>query len=293
METVAVTGGNGTIGSRLLAHLAEHGYRTADLARGSRRETVSDRYLRTDLLDPGDVYGSLAAVAPDAIVHVGTIPAPGSNPGHTVFESNVMSSYYVLEAAAALGIDRVALASSINVVGSVYQAAPMDVRYLPVDEAHPVTPRDPYAMGKHAMEVTADGFGRRPDGPTTIASLRYPLVATDTQLREAFVDADRTYGTEATRTPPGHREELFTYVHIDDGVAAARRAIEADYEGHEAFWITAADTTLTTPTAEVVPEAYPDADVRASFDGTDGIVDCGKAERLLGWTPARRWRELD
>lgn len=84
-----------------------------------------------------------------------------------------MSAYHVLEAAADLGLESVVLPSSINVMGAVFQEAPTDVRYLPVDEDHPLTPRDPYALGKQTTEAIGDGFGRRPAGPT-ISSVRYP-----------------------------------------------------------------------------------------------------------------------
>jgi len=71
LDTIVVTGGNGTVGSAILAHLNEHGYTTVNLARGRRRETASDRYVRTDLLDAGETYGALAKADADAIVHVG------------------------------------------------------------------------------------------------------------------------------------------------------------------------------------------------------------------------------
>jgi len=251
LETVAVTGGNGKIGRAILGELNGDGYHTVNLARGKRREERSDEYRTTDLLEPGGVYGSLAAADPDAVIHMGTIPAPTNNPGHAVYESNVMSSYVLVEAAGALGIDRVRPASSISALGSVYPHAPMEVYYRPVDEDHPRTPRDPYAMGKHALEVTADGFGRRPDAPDSIVSLRYPWVATGEELRERYVGRERSLGADDVADPPGHRDELFAYLHIEDGAAAARQAIEADVGGHEVLWTVAEDTTLTTPAAEV------------------------------------------
>jgi nucleoside-diphosphate-sugar epimerase len=289
MDTVAVTGGNGKIGEAILRDLVEHGYRAVNVARGSRREEVADEYRRTDLLDAGEVYGSLAAAGADAVIHMGTIPTPTSNPGFRVFESNAMSTYHVLEAATELDLEAVCLASSINVMGGVFQAAPMDVRYLPVDEDHPVTPRDPYAIGKHAIEVTADGFGRRPDAPQ-VASLRYPWVATESELRERFVDADRTMGADLPDV--GARDDLFAYLHIEDGARIARRAVEADLAGHERFWAVADDTSVDVPTDEVVERCFPDAAVRTPVAGHEAIVDTSKAADLLGWRPEHSWRDL-
>lgn len=59
IETIAVTGGNGQIGRSIVAHLNDCGYHTINIARGKQREEKSDQYIRTDLLDPGNVYGSL------------------------------------------------------------------------------------------------------------------------------------------------------------------------------------------------------------------------------------------
>jgi len=290
IERVAVTGGNGRIGEATLREFADHGYETVDLARGGRREDVSDQYLTTDLLDPGEVYGSLAASDADAVVHMGTIPHPESHPEHVTFESNAMTTYHVLEAAAALDLEAVALASSINVMGASYQDAPTEVAYLPIDEAHPLTPRDPYALGKHAAEVVADGFGRRPDAPQ-VASLRYPWVATPEELRESFAEVDRTL--PAIRDQPyAGRSVAFSYLHLEDAAAVARRAVEADFEGHEPFWTVAADTSAAVPSERLADECFPDAQRREPLEGHDALISVEKAERVLDWTPERSWREF-
>ena len=255
IERVAVTGGNGKIGEATLREFADHGYETVDLARGGRREDVSDQYLTTDLLDLGEVYGSLAASDADAVVHMGTIPHPESHPEHVTFESNAMTTYHVLEAATALDLEAVALASSINVMGASYQDAPTEVAYLPIDEAHPLTPRDPYALGKHAAEVDR-----------TLPAIR-----------------DQPYAG---------RSVAFSYLHLKDAAAVARRAVEADFEGHEPFWTVAADTSAAVPSERLADECFPDAQRREPLEGHDALISVEKAERVLDWTPERSWREF-
>lgn len=291
IETVAVTGGNGRIGEAILADLADEGYQVVNVARGKRREEVSHQYLRTDLLDAGNVYGSLAESDADAVIHMGTIPAPYSNPGYEVYESNVMSTYHVLEAATGLDLEAACIASSINAMGSSYQEAPMEVDYLPVDESHRLTPRDPYATGKHALEVTCDGFGRQETDPVTISSLRYPWVAREDELRERFADADRSLDAVGEDTTGG-RNELFAYIHISDAAEIARKAIEADFEGHERFWAVAADTSVDAPTREVAERSYPEAESRKSFSGRETLASIDKARDLLDWEPEYSWTDL-
>lgn len=290
IERVAVTGGNGRIGTAILEAFGEHDYHTVDLARGKRREEVADEYRTTDLLDAGEVYGAFAASDADAVVHMGTIPSPTSHAGHTTFESNAMSAYHVLEAATALGLEAVVLPSSINVMGADFQEAETDVRYLPVDEDHPLTPRDPYALGKHTTEVLGDGFARRPDTPQ-VASLRYPWVATSEELRGAYAETDRSLAG-IRDADWGGRSTLFSYLHLDDAASIARRAIEADLDGHEAFWAVAADTNAATPSDRLVAEFFPGAEVRGKFDEFESLISTEKARDLLDWEPERSWREL-
>lgn len=289
MNTVAVTGGNGQLGSALLGELANRGYRTVNLSRGVRRESVADQYLRTDLLDAGEVYGSLARADPDAVAHFGTIPRPDETPSHVTFRSNAMTPYHVLEAAGDLGIETVVLASSLSAMGAGFEDE-VDVRYLPVDEDHPLTPTNPYGLGKQVAEVVGDGFGRREQAPTTVASLRFPIVMDDEELRTIFAEADRTpSGVRSAGFFETARKTLFAYLHRDDAVALAVRALMAEFEGHEVIFGAAPDTTIDAPSSELA-DLY-DATVRIPFEGYERLITTEKAEQLLDWQAERSWRD--
>jgi nucleoside-diphosphate-sugar epimerase len=293
MDTVAVTGGNGEVGRAVLDHLGDHGYRTVNLNRGKRGEAIADAYFTTDLTDAGETYGSLARSDADAVVHLGMIPTPDRTPEYVTFESNAMSTYHVLEAAASLGIDTVALASSLSALGAGFEDDPVDVRYLPVDEEHPLAPTNPYGIGKQVLEVVADGFGRADGPPTTISSIRFPWVTSDEAMRETFAAADRSL--DALREAGVFhtaRNTLFTYLSIDDAARVVRRAVEADFGGHERFFAVADDTTAALPTAGVVERLYDDADIRSSLSGHESLISNEKAGEVLGWTAERSWREL-
>lgn len=292
IDTIAVTGGNGKIGEAILEHLSDHGYETVNVARGKQREDISDRYVTTNLLDAGDTYGALAKYDADAVIHMGTIPNPYSNPDFRVYESNVLSAAHVLEAADGLGMESVCLASSINALGSEHQERQADVRYIPVDEKHPQTPDDSYGIAKHAMEVTAAGFGRRPSCDLTISSLRYPWVTTDAEMREAFIETDRSLDVLSDVHPATGRDVLFSYLAMADATSIARKAVEAEFEGYETFWAVAGDTTADPKTMALVEEFYPEAVVRNTPEGHETLFDLSKAETLLGWEPQRTWRDL-
>ena len=291
--TVAVTGGNGSVGRAVIAHLTDEGFRTVNVNRGKRDESPADAYVQADLTAPGEVYGALAKADADAVVHLGMIPTPERHPGHVVFESNAFSAYAVLEAAEGLGVDTVVLASSLCAIGAGYEPEPRKPPYLPVDEDVPPEPSTSYGVGKLALEVAADGFGRRRKAPSTVVSARFPWVATDGALRERFVESDRSVaGLRDAGLFESTRNSLFSYVHAADAARFVRLAVESDARGHERFFLSAPDTAVDEPTADLVAEHYSDASVRADFEGYDSLIGVEKASARLGWKPERSWRDL-
>lgn len=290
IETIAVTGGNGKIGKAILKDLSKSGYQTANLSRGKRRERISDVYITTNLLDAGETYAALAKSNSDAVIHMGTIPDPYNHPQFKTFESNTLSAVHILEASESLGFESVCLASSINAIGAEHQERRPEIEYLPVDEEHPRTPDDIYGIAKHAMEVTADGFGRRPASDLTISTLRYPWVPNENEIEEHFTKANRTLTALRNDNPWSGQEVLFSYIHIDDATRIARKAVEADYQGHETFWAVASDTTAEAATEILVDEFFPGVEQREEFGEFETLFDLSKSERLLQWTPEHSWR---
>jgi len=290
IRTVAVTGGSGTIGSEIVAVLNEEGYRTVNLDRRRSEDGTADEFVRVDLLDAGETYGALGRWEADAVVHMGTIPDPTSDPGHVTYESNVMSSYVVTEAATELGLEAVCLASSVNAHGWSFQECPPEIDYLPIDEAHRVSPRDPYGVAKHVVEVTADGFGRTAGPPARLATLRFSSAHDDAYLRR-LAERELTIEDLHERYDPGDSPG-FRYLHVRDAATLAVRTIQADYTGHETFWAVAPDSTVDVPTERLLEEFYPDTEVRRPLSGTDGLFDVSKAREMVGWEPSRSWRDL-
>jgi nucleoside-diphosphate-sugar epimerase len=287
IDTVLVTGATGRIGPAVVDRLSRT-YRVVGNSRSGG--DVGDAHLRGDMTDPGDAYGVLARSDADAVVHLGMLSNPTEAPGHVTFESTVGSSYLVLEASEALGVESVVLASSMSALGTGFDPDPVRLSYLPVDEDHPLTPRDPYGLAKQVMEVTADGVGRRVDAPT-ITSLRVPWMPRPADVQRTFVEADRSI--EALREHDSFhsiRNTLFAYLHVDDAADLVAHAVEADHAGHEAVWAAAADTTVDLPTRDLLAEEYPDVDTTREFAGYESLVSVEKARELLGWEPQRSWR---
>jgi nucleoside-diphosphate-sugar epimerase len=223
---------------------------------------------------------------------MGTITNPRHDPGHVTYESNVMSTYNVLEAAEELGLEAVSIASSVNAHGWSFQAAPPEIEYLPIDEEHAVSPRDPYGLAKRVLEVTAEGVARRDTSPDRIATLRISSAHTDEDLAE-MAAKDPTLEDLREQYEPGDNP-TFRYLHVRDAARLAVRAIEPDgeYDGHETVWAVASDTRVDVPTEDLLEAFYPDTEVRAPLSGSDGLFDVSKARDLVGWEPERSWRTL-
>jgi hypothetical protein len=63
------------------------------------------------------------------------------------------------------------------------------------------------------------------------------------------------------------------------------------HAGLEAFVIAADDTVMSTPSAELMAQVFPEVESRTEVPGTAALCSLDKARRLLGWTPRHHWRD--
>jgi UDP-glucose 4-epimerase len=207
----------------------------------------------------------------DGIMHFGAIPGPHGHPPGVVYANNTIGSHNVLTAAAALGIKRVCMASSVNAVGGI-DSRRGRFDYFPVDEKHPTYAEDDYSLSKWVMEQQGDMFGRRyPD--MTLSSLRFHALTPGKPESEAAL---------VTAEAPVARN-LWGWTWIDEGARACELALLADYTGHETFFIIAPKTHSPIPSRELAAHAFPEVPIRGNLDGHAGFFDCSKAEHLIGW----------
>jgi nucleoside-diphosphate-sugar epimerase len=275
MKSIVVTGGSGRAGRAVIPELREAGYEVRNV---DQKPAESGRLYRADVADLGQTVAALQGA--DAVVHLAAIPSPGGYPHSVVFGLNVMSTWNVLEAAEMLGIEKLVLASSVNAVGLAYGQHRIRPEYFPVDEGQPARPEDSYSLSKWVGEQMADAFARR--RRVQLASFRFHgLWDTSQGPRQGLPHTDPERGAK----------ELWGYLDLRDAARACRMALEADWEGHEAFFLTAADTILGIPTEEAIRRTYPGVPMRKELPGFAAAFDTSKAERLFGWRPQFSWRE--
>lgn len=274
---VVVTGGSGLAGRAVVAELVEHGFEVTNVDRVPGDGSAP--FKRVDIEDLGQVYGALRGA--EAVAHFAAIPRPTFDVPEVVFRTNVMGSFNVLEAAAAVGVRRVVTASSVSVLGFPFFERPFAPAYVPIDEEHPRLPQDAYALSKLVGEDIADGFARR--GALDVVSLRFPWIHTPETFAAQIVPLQSD--------PAAGAANLWSYVDARDVGAAVRLALAADIRGHEALFVAAADSFMPGASAELVRALYPSTVIRAGFVGNASLLSGEKAARLLGFRPRHRWRE--
>src|SRR3954449_10453603 len=151
-----VTGAGGFIGGHLTAKLVEMGASVRGLVRyNSRDDRGALSWLEPqvagevevmlgDLRDPESVLAALDGA--EVVFHLGAqiaIPYSYVNP-RDFFETNVVGTLNVAQAALAPGLQSVTHASPSEVYGSA--------REIPMTEDHPLEPRSPYAASKLAAD---------------------------------------------------------------------------------------------------------------------------------------------
>ena len=132
---IALTGGNGGIGSAIaVAALAQgHSVVSLDHTPPALASHPNLLQIQGDIVDYDALVRGFEGC--EALIHMAAIPAPIGRLDHVVHNTNVVGSYNALRAAAEHGIKRVCQASSVNAIGlSFSRAAHFD--YFPIDEAH-------------------------------------------------------------------------------------------------------------------------------------------------------------
>lgn len=272
-KKVVVTGGAGRLGRLAVTTLIEHNWNVLAVDR-LRPPALPCRFLHADLTDSGAVLDVLAGA--DAVLHLGAIPGPGSHAGAAIFHNNVVSTYNVVQAAAALGVGRLVFASTVFALGWVEEGDRYWPQYAPVDEAHPLTPFEGYGLSKQVGEAICAAASRR-TGMATVS------------LRIMNVIHPDGYGAlpwpAPTRDAPV-RFVMWPYVDARDVARACRLALEADTAGHEPFYLAARDIRFDRPTTELLRElAPPSLEIREPLEGQASVICTRKAQELLGWEP--------
>jgi len=281
---VVVTGSRGKVGRATVQAFVDAGHDVlgVDLVRPvfDAGVVVPGRYVQADLTDAGSAFAVVAGA--DAVVHTAAIPQPTGTPPHVVFQTNLMSTFNLVEAAVRFGVPRFVNVSSESIVGNFFPERPFLPDYLPMDEEHPLRPQDPYALSKSFGEQLMDAAVRRSD--LRAISIR-PSTVHNADNYESNLG-------KQVRDPANLSANFWSYIDADDLADALVLAAESDLPGHEVFYIAAPDNAGGHDFAEILHRHYGDRVPLRAIDRVDASgISTAKAQRLLGWTAKRSWRD--
>jgi len=278
MSRVLVTGGLGGSGRWIVDRLASDGHDVMCVDQvGADSERASVDVRVADLTEAGRVFDLVAEFDPDSVVHWGAIPDPLGHAGGEVFENNVMSTYNVLDAAGRAGA-KVVWASSESAMGFPFAAETPPPDYLPIDEAHPLRPEDPYGASKETGEAIARMVTRR-DG--------VPVVS----IRPSWIQYPGEYLCLDNEPPAEGVGNFWSYIDVRDIASIVAAALAADIEGHEAVFAVADENYADRPGVDLFDEQFGAVPEPCDIEGDESSITNAKAADLLGWEPAHSWRE--
>jgi nucleoside-diphosphate-sugar epimerase len=275
---VAVTGVAGNVGGHVARELAGVGHEVVGI---DIREPEGDALATFHAGDVQDLDALTRAFAEcEAVVHLAAISRPGLVPDADLFRVNVTSTFNALEAAAASGVRRFVMASSEAALGFSTSAPGVHPDYVPVDEVHPVRPRDAYGLSKALGEEMCRSYSRR-GGLSTIC------------LRTCYVwSLDwRENALDVLANEERARRALWSYIEARDAAVAYRLACEAAEITDETLFIVAADTVSVHPTPELLARFHPGAELRGPVGERASIVSGDRAREVLGFEPLHTWRD--
>ena len=302
---VLVTGGAGYIGSHMVKQLVDSGAEVTvldDLSTGHADAVVGGHFVRGDI---GDVRGTAALLASrgiEAVVHFAACSLVAESVADPLkyYARNVGGTLALLQAMREAGVERIVFSSTAAVYG--------EPQRLPIDEAHPTQPLNPYGSSKLAIErllgECSAAYGLR------AASLRYfnaagadpgarlgerhdpethliPLVLQAAAGRRPGISV---YGTDyPTRDGTCVRD----YIHVSDLCVAHLRALEWLGAGgrYDCFNLGNGDGATVLEVIDAARRVTGknfsvNVAGRRSGDPAALVADSAKARRVLGWQPA-------
>lgn len=171
-ERVLVTGADGFIGSHLVEHLVQKGYKVRAFVLYNSFNSYGwlDTFPK-ELLDKIEIFSGdirdpngmrVAMENIDTVYHLAAliaIPYSYHSPDNYV-DVNIKGTLNVLQAAKMLKTKRVVVTSTSEVYGTA--------QYVPIDEKHPFQGQSPYSATKIGADRIAESFYRSFDMPITI-----------------------------------------------------------------------------------------------------------------------------
>lgn len=277
---IVVTGAGGRLGKYVLEEVKKFHEVTAFDIKEPKNQDVT--FIKGDMLKIDDCRKVFRGA--DAIIHLAAIPHPLDDPPEKVFNTNVVGTFNVHQAATEVGINKVVHASSDSSYGFHFRRGGVLLpEYLPIDENHPQRPADPYGLSKKVGEEIAKSFTKRYEMSTVAVRICFVWFPENAERYRSLV-----------KEPERWKANLWAYEHAEDAALAFRLAVETEgLRKHEAFVISAEDIGTESDSVELVKKYYSDKiTFTKDIEGRNSLYDWTKARALLGYQPRYTWEDL-
>lgn len=301
---VLVVGGAGYIGSHACKALAMAGHEPVaydNLVFGHADAVKWGSFEEGDILDADRLDGVMKAHRPELVMHFAALASVGESviDPSKYYRNNVVGSLVLLDAMRRNAVGKIVFSSTCATYGLPDK--------LPISEATPQRPINPYGFSKLATEQALQDFGRA--YALQWAAMRYFNAAgcdPDGELGErhdpethaiplairAALGTGPTFKVFGTDYPTPDGTAIRDYVHVSDLARAHVMALDHLNAGGEsgAFNLATGNGTsvrqLLTSVEQAVGRPVPVELIgRREGDPPALLADASKARAILGWSP--------
>jgi UDP-glucose 4-epimerase len=254
-------------------------------------------WIQGDIRSYDDCLKMVQGRGIEAIQHLAAQPWPVDHPDSraraeeqgipfdATMRSNIMGTYYLLQAALQAEIGVFVMTGSNCALGHGYRISdrPFPFQYLPVDEAHPSDVEDSYSYSKWAGEELLASYTRA-YGMRTYA-LRAAGICNE-ERRRAIVE--RTSEPVTAWSP-----WMWAWVGSEDVASAHRLLMEKtdEIEPHGVYFCNANDTSVREPSRELVARYRPEwLPLVRDLEGHASFLSNRKLRQAVGWEHRTAWR---
>lgn len=291
-KRIVFTGGTGKAGRHAIPYLLEQGHQVLNLDLVPLAHP-GVRTLITDLTDSGQTFNALSmhfddeglaagnGPAPvDAVVHFAAIPSLLLRPDNVTFQTNVVSTYNVIEAATKLGIRKIIIASSETTYGVCFAEGDKDFRSFPLEEDYDVDPMDSYGLSKVVNEKTARAFAMRSGADIYALRIGNVIEPHEYERFPAFL-AD----------PPSRKRNAWSYIDARDLGQIVDLCIGKDGLGFQVFNAVNDEITANAPSEDFLRQWAPNTPITRQLGKWEAPLSNRKIREVLGFRERHNWRQ--
>ena len=289
---VLVTGAAGRLGSFVVQELMQQGHEPILFSRSEPdHHHGALQWIQGDISVYEDCLKAVQGV--DAVQHLAARPNPTDHPhirarSHAfdaTFKSNMLGTYYLMQAVVQAEVETVVMAGSNCALGHGFRISdtPFPIQYLPIDEKHETFVEDTYSYSKLAGELMLASYTRA-----------YGIRTYATRICGICPPERRAEMARSAKPAHAWSGSLWCWVASEDVATAHCMIMNArNLPPHDVYFLNADDTTALESSMELVESYRPDlVPVTHGLNSNHSLISNEKLKRAVGWYPSSSWRDL-